>query len=445
MQQDRHDPFAALRQRSFVFFTSSRLCAGTAITLQQAAIAWQVYEISGSALQLGMLGLVRFLPALAATLVGGAVADSYDRRRILMLVPLVPLLCSAGLLAATSSGAASLLLIYGIVLIIGLASAFENPARQALLPQIVPRETFANAVTVSSTFQQLAFVLGPALGGLAIAKLGVEGAYAFHIALVAAGIVALVPVQPRREGGERRAVSLAAVKEGVQFVWRRQALLGAMSLDMFAVIFASASAMLPIYAKDILRVGPQGYGLLTASLPVGAFLMSIIMVMLPPVQNTGRVLLLAVAAFGLATVLFGLSRSFPLSLAAYALVGAADQVSVIMRQTTIQLSTPDSLRGRVSAVSALFISASGQIGSVESGLVAAVTNATFAVVSGGIGCLGVVGIVAWTMPELRRYRITHSGAVVPWQATALAPTAGSRRGRSPTRPEQPLPQQSGDS
>ncbi len=401
------------------------------MTLLQAAIAWQVYEIARSPLQLGLLGVARFLPALGMSLVGGAVADSYDRRRVLILAQLAPIACSATLLAATLGGWAGLPLIYGLVLVLALASSFENPARQALLPLVVARETFVNAVAVNSTIQQLAFVAGPALAGVVIARMGVDGAYAIHLGLVVLAIATLVFLRPRHEAGERRAVSIAAIREGVQFVRRRQVLLGAMALDMFAVIFGGAVAMLPIYAEEILKVGPRGYGLLTSSQAVGAFAMSVLLVALPPVRHTGRVLLVAVAAFGVATIVFGLSRSFPLSLLAYGLTGAADQVSVVMRHTTIQLATPDELRGRVSSVSQVFIGASNQLGMMESGFVAALTNATVAVVSGGAGCVAVVAWIAAKMPELRRYQITHS---TPGQSAPAATEPVARAVRPSVKP-----------
>jgi MFS family permease len=403
--------------------------------LLQAAIAWQVYAISGSALSLGLVGLARFVPALGMSLIGGAVADSYDRRKILILAQFAPLACAGVLLAATLGGRVSLPLIYALVLLIACAAAFENPSRQALLPLVVPREIFLNAVAVNSTIQQLAFILGPALGGAVIALAGVDSAYAVYLTVVGAGVLLLLPLRPRPPEGERRKVSIAAIKEGVQFVRHRQVLLGAMALDMFAVIFAGAQAMLPIYAEEILEVGPRGYGLLSSSQAAGAFAMALLLVVLPPIQRTGRALLWAVAAFGLATMVFGLSRSFPLTLLAYAATGAADQVSMVTRHTTIQLATPDELRGRVSSVSSVFIGASNQLGMVESGLVAALTNATFAVVSGGAGCLAVVGLIAAKMPELRGYAISTSPAAVDRHAAepagkpaALAVSGGAQTG-----------------
>lgn len=403
--QARHDPWAALRQADFRLYAGSRLLSNMGTALQQAAILWQVYQLSHSALQLGFIGLARFAPSLGLSLVGGALADAHDRKRIAILTQAVPLLSSLALFLATRSGTVHLPLIYALVFAMSLASAFESPARQALLPQIVTRETFPNAVAVNSTMQEIGTIAGPAVGGLLIAVTGVAGAYAADLVLISGCVLTLLPLRPRREPGQRRAVSLAAIREGVQFVRHNQALLGAMTLDMFAVVFGGATALLPVYARDILHVGAAGYGLLVSSQSVGAVCMSAVLVLLPPVRRVGRTLLIAVAGFGAATVLFGASRWFPLSLLAYGLTGVADEVSVIMRQTTIQLATPDELRGRVSSVSSIFIGASNQVGAMESGFVAALTTATFSVVSGGLASLGVVAAVGASMPGLRRYRI----------------------------------------
>ena len=403
----KHDPFAALRQPAFVTFAVSRVASGMGMTLVQAAIAWQIYQISGSALQLGVMGLVQFIPAfLGLSLFGGAFADSHDRRVISMLAHIAPLATSSALVVATAAGAVTLPLIYVAVFLMAVASAFENPARQALLISVVTPETFPNAVTVNTTAQQLGFVTGPVIGAFLIAWLGIGFAYGAHIVLVATSLAALAMLRPRPREGEPRKVSIAAIKEGLQFVFSRQVLLGAMTLDMFAVIFGGATALLPVYATDILGVGALGYGILAASLDVGALVMSVALVFLPPVQRTGRALMLAVAGFGVGTIVFGLSRNFALSMFAYMFVGASDQISVVMRFTTVQLATPDELRGRVSSVNMLFVGASNQLGRVESGFLAAATSATFAVASGGLGCLAVLGAVGKWMPELRSYRIS---------------------------------------
>ena len=423
-----HDPFAALRYQNFVLYTGSRIFATVGMMLLQAVMAWQVNQISGSAsesaLNLGFLGLVRFLPALALSLVGGAAADVYNRRTIILFSQCAPLTVSLVLATATFGGWVSIPLIYGLVFFMGLAAAFEGPARQALLPAIVPPQHFANAVTIGSTTGSLGMVTGPALAGLVIATLGTGAGYSAYAMIAAASTTLLVFLKYKPLPGGTRTVSIAMIREGIVFVRHRQVLLGAMTLDMFAVIFGGAQALLPIYATRILKVGGAGYGVLFASIEAGAFLMSLILVFRRPVRDTGRVLLWAVLFFGLGTIVFGFSRSFPLSVAALMFLGAADMVSMVMRNTTIQLSTPDELRGRVSAVASVFIGASNQLGAVESGVVAAFTNATFAVVSGGIGTLAVVGTIAATMPDLRRYRILRPGAqpapAVTPQATAAA-------------------------
>lgn len=405
MSGERHDPFAALRQRDFLLFTCGRLGSGMAATMLNAAVFWQVYDISGSKWQLGVIGLVRFVPSLGLSLVAGAVADSFDRRKLAIAAQAVQLSAAVVLMGATVRGSESLALIYGTVFVIALASVFEWPARQALLPQVVSKDAFANAIVVSGTFQQLAFVTGPAVGGVLIAISGVGLAYIVLCGLIAVSIGLLVALRPRAAEAQKRAIGLAGVMEGVRFVRSRQVILGAMTLDMFAVIFGGATALLPVYARDILGVGSLGYGMLLGAIDGGALVMAVLLVFVRPARRPGRVLIFAVLAFGLSTILFGLSRSFPLSLAACALIGMSDQVSVVMRQTTIQLSTPDALRGRVTSVNMLFIGASNQLGAVESGFVAAVTTATFAVVSGGAGCIAVLGAVAAAMPALWRYRV----------------------------------------
>ena len=390
---------------SFWIYLGSRFCAATAMTLLRASIAWDVFHLSHSAFYLGLVGLVQFVPAASLTLVGGAVADAYDRTTVMRLAQLPLIACGALLWLATSREAVSLWVLYAAVFSVSVSFAFDSPARQALVPNLVPLEAFPRAVTYSSTAQALAFATGPAVAGFAIAGGGVRLAYGLYAGLVALNLIGLGFVRAVRDAQQRRAPSLQAVREGLAFVRGTPLVLGCMALDMFAVIFGGATALLPIYATQILEVGARGYGLLTASLEIGALISAIVMMLRPTVSRAGRALFIAVAVYGVATIVFGLSRAFPLSVGAYMVAGMADQVSVVMRQTTIQLSTPDSLRGRVSAVNMIFIAASNQLGAVESGFVAAATNATFSVVSGGIGCLVVLAIVAWKIPELRRYRL----------------------------------------
>ena len=391
-------------------YLASRFGSATAMTLLRAAVAWHVFDLSHSAFHLGLIGGVQFVPALGLALVGGAAADVYERRRIMILAQLAALAGSALLCVETARGQASLPLLYGVIVAVSCAAAFENPARMALLPTLMPRASFPRAVTVTGAVTALAFATGPALGGLVIAARGVAAAYAANAVLLLgslAGLAALRP-GPREAGGS--GVTWRAIREGVAFVRSRRLVWGCMVLDMFAVVFGGASALLPIYADQILQVGARGYGLLTSSLEIGSLLMALVLMLRPPIVRAGRALVVAIVAYGLVTIVFGLSRSFPLSVAAYALAGMADQVSVVMRSTAIQLSTPDELRGRVSSVNLLFIGASNQLGAMESGFVAALTTAPFSVVSGGLGCLAVVAAVAWRVPELRRYRLDRPSA-----------------------------------
>jgi MFS family permease len=386
-------------------YLASRFCAATAMTMLRAGVAWHVFALTGSPFHLGLIGVVQFLPALGLILVAGALADAHDRRFIMAVAQSVALAGALVLWSATAGGAVTLVLLYGVILVIAGATTFDGPARAALLPTLVPRDAFPRAVTIASTNQALAFATGPALCGLLIAGAGIAAVYVAYVVLLV-GSLAMLALVRRGHGETRRgAATWGAIREGLGFVRRRPVVLGCMVLDMFAVVFGGASALLPVYASEILHVGPRGYGLLGASMEIGALATALVLMVRPPIRRTGAALLAAVGVYGLATILFGLSRWFPLSILAYMLVGAADQVSVVMRATAIQLSTPDALRGRVSAVSLLFIGASNQLGAAESGFVAALTSAPFAVVTGGMGCLLVLGAVAWRIPELRGYRL----------------------------------------
>src|SRR4051794_36174512 len=301
-------------------------------------MAWQVYDISGSALNLGLLGLIRFIPALVASLVGGAAADAFNRRIIVLIAQIVPLTCGVILAVATYSGWVDIGIIYVLVFALGLASSFEGPARQAMLPSIVGPAVFPNAVALSATLSSLGMMTGPAIGGGIIAAAGIDVAYAVFVALSLGAYVSMLLLHyEQTDRGGKRGVSLTAIREGVSYVRTHQVVIGSMTLDMCAVIFGGAQALLPVYAEDILHVGSLGYGVLYASLDAGAFVMSIFIVARPPIVRAGRALICTVAAYGLFTVLFGVSREFVISVGAYALIGAADEISVIMRNMTIQL------------------------------------------------------------------------------------------------------------
>jgi MFS family permease len=410
---------AVLRLREVQLFVACRFFSATAGTLLRAAFGWHLYALTDSAFHLGLVGLVQFLPVIPTSLVAGAVADTADRVRVVQLAQTAMLAVAIALVAATRGGDPPLPLFYALVFALAAASAFEGPARSAILPTLVPRERFPSAVAVHSSAQNLAWVTGPVAMGFVVDALGIASAYAAGALLVAASIALLAVLHARRAAapaasadappapsalGERR-VSAAAIREGVAFVWSRPAVLGAMSLDMFAVIFASVTALLPIYAEDILRVGARGYGLLASAMEAGTVAMAGVLLVAPPIRRLGRALVAAVAVFGVAAIAFGASRSFPLSLAALVVAGMADQVSMVTRSTLIQLATPDALRGRVSSVSLIFISASNQLGAVESGFLAAATSAPFSAIFGGVACLAVLAAIALRVPELRRYRL----------------------------------------
>ena len=400
----KHDPLAALRQPQFVLYTGSRLSSAVGNAMLQAILAWHVYQLTDSALSLGFLGLARFLPSLGMSMIGGAVADTYNRRTIIMMSQLVPLLCGIVLAVSTLGGWVSAELIYGLVLFVGLANSFEAPARLALLPAIVRPETFANAVTVSSTLQTLGMVTGLLIGGVLV-DLDAGISYIAYSGAIGCAFVFMGLLKYRQvNDGPRRTVSVAVIKEGLNFVRHRQVILGAMSLDMFAVIFGGAKGLLPIYASDILQVGGLGYGVLLASLEIGALLMSFVIIIRPPIYRTGRALVYSAGVFGALTIAFGLSREIYLSIPIYMAIGAADQISVVMRNVIIQLATPDELRGRVSSVNQVFVQASNQMGAMKSGFLAAATSAPFAVVSGGVAAVLVTVAIAYKLRELYEYK-----------------------------------------
>ncbi|HTO05634.1 MAG TPA: MFS transporter [Myxococcota bacterium] len=399
--------FAVFREAPFRWFALSRFFSGTAMTLLGSAVAWHVYGLTHQPAQLGIVGLIRFLPSLLFSLPAGAVADTIERRRLIQMAQVVPLLCSSTLCLLSATDRIGLPVLYGAVLLAATAGVFEQPARASLLPQLVSRERFPRAVTLMSTLLFLGFATGPVLTGFATGHFGIAAAYGLHAVLVAISISSLtrLPRLPRVANPAR--VTWGAIVEGIRYVWHNPVVLGCMTLDMFAVVLGGATALLPAYARDILHVGADGYGLLSGSLEIGSLAMSSLLVFRPGFRRAGRALLWGVVAYGLATIAFGVSRSYALSVACYMMVGMADAVSVVLRSTMIQLATPDALRGRVSSVNFIFIGASNNIGQAESGFLAELTSPTFAVVFGGFGCLFVAAVVAWRIPELRRYRLAE--------------------------------------
>lgn len=385
------------RQTAFMRMWFARVASTVGTQMLMVAVGWQMYELTGSAWDLGLVGLFQFLPALLLTLVAGHVADRLHRARIVLVCLLVQGLVALVLMTATeglwASGPwASRELLLGLSVALGAARAFQMPAQQALTPQLVPPALLSRAMAFSAGGMQSAVIGGPALGGL-IFVAGATAVYAtsalfFLIASVLMSRVRYAHVAPPPE-----AVSLSTLMAGLVFVWQRKALLGAVSLDLFAVLLGGATALLPLFAKDILMVGPWGLGLLRAAPAVGAVLMSALLTRWPLQRRVGHRMLGAVAVYGLCMVVFGLSTSFFLSLAVLALSGSADMVSVVVRQTLVQMETPNEMRGRVSAVNSVFIGASNQLGEFESGATAALIGPVGSVVLGGIGTLFIAA--AW--------------------------------------------------
>ena len=372
-------------QRQFIRFWLARLGGITANQMLMVAVAWHMYDITSSAWDLGLVGLFQFVPALLITLPAGHVADRLHRGRIFAVCMLAQAVVSLLLVAATQGHFASRELILAISVVLGVARAFQMPVQQALTPLLVPQHLLQRAIALSSTGVQTAVICGPALGGLLYAH-GPTTVYAVcAVLLLAASALTLTVKYEHRPSTQ--AASWSTVLAGLHFVWERKVLLGATTLDLFAVLLGGATALLPIYARDILHTGPEGLGLLRAAPAVGALLMSLALMRWPLQRRVGPKLLWAVGVFGLATVVFGLSSHFGLSLLALAVTGAADNISVVTRLTIMQLETPDEIRGRVAAVNSIFIGASNQLGEFESGATAAIMGPVGSVVFGGVGTM----------------------------------------------------------
>jgi len=398
----RHDPYLALRARGFRRYLAGNVLGTFGLQMQGVAVGWELYERTHSALALGLVGLAQVTPIMLLFLPVGHVVDRYDRRRVLMAAQGVLALAALGL-ALVSARHGSVPLVYGFLVLGGTARAFIGAAKAALLPEVVTAASFQNAVAWNSGGWQTAEVLGPAAGGLLLALTRNPSlVYLSHAALALAFLILVAGVRPLGSRKRGPVASLDSLLEGARYVWRTRILLAAITLDLFAVLFGGAVALLPVYAKDILHVGPAGLGWLLAAQAIGAVTTTIVLAHLPPFRRAGPALLRAVAIFGAAMIVFGLSRWFVLSLAALAVAGAADGVSVVIRSTLAQLRTPEELRGRVSAVNSLFVGTSNELGYFESGAVASLIGPVASVVAGGIGTLLVVSSVAIGWPEVRR-------------------------------------------
>lgn len=389
-----------LAQRAYVRFLLARLSGLTANQMLMVAVVWHMYDLTSSAWDLGLVGLFQFVPALLVALPAGHVVDRFHRGRIFALCVFVQALVAVLLVGSIEGQFASRSLIFAVSVVLGMTRAFQMPAQQALTLTLVPTHLLPRAVALSSGSVQLAIIAGPALGGILYAHGAVTVYLTATVMLLAASVLALLVHYAHQ--ASTQAATLRHLLAGLVFVWRHKVLLGATSLDMFAVLLGGATALLPIYARDILHVGPQGLGALRAAPAVGALLMSLALTRWPLERHVGRRLLMAVAVFGLATVAFGLSHSFWLSLISLAVTGAADNISVVVRLTVMQLETPDDMRGRVAAVNTIFIGASNQLGEFESGSVAALWGPELSVITGGVGIMLVAGLWLRLFPGLAR-------------------------------------------
>jgi MFS family permease len=403
----------AFASRDFRRYQLARMMAVLGAQAQSVAVAWQVYSITHRAIDLGYTGLALFLPGLIFLLPAGHAADRFDRRRVILVCYALQVLCTGVLVELARRDTRNILAIYAVLFLIGTGRAFSGPASSALIPHLVPEKHFVNAVTWGGAVFQLANITGPALGGLFytlpvgrwLRGAGLEGAgivYVFTLVTLVWFLVLVAALDVRPGRMEHREISLDVVLAGFRYVRRAQMLLGSFSLDLFVVLLGGATALMPIFAHDILRQGPRGLGMLRAAPAVGAVTMSLVMARFPLRRHAGRWLFVCVSIFGAATVVFGLSRVLWLSLLSLAVAGAADTISVIIRGSILQLATPREMRGRVSAVNSLFIGASNELGEFESGLTAQWWGAVRATVIGGVGALAVAGLWTALFPRLRQ-------------------------------------------
>lgn len=416
--------FSALRHRNFALFLGSRFLVQIALQIQSVAVGWQVYAITGEALDLGLIGLAQFLPFAALVLVAGQVADHHDKRWILAVCFAVDLLCALALLAFTLFGLREIWPVLAVMAVFGVARAFVMPTTQAIVMSLVPAEDFGNAVAISSSAFHVAVIGGPTVGGL-LYLAGPETAYAVVAGLIALATVSIAFVHTGFERRQREPATWHTLLEGLRFVRSRPVVLGAISLDLFAVLFGGATALLPAYANDVLHVGPTGLGILRTAPGVGAALTAVALAHAPITRRVGHWMFGGVAVFGAATIVFGLSTNFAVSLVALFLLGAGDMVSMYIRHILVQFETPDAIRGRVSAVNSVFIGASNELGEFESGASVVLLGLVPAVVFGGVATLVVTAAWMYLFPVLRTMdRFPHAAS-----ASALRGPAGGSQWR----------------
>lgn len=392
--------FAAFRHRDFRLLIFAKLIAFLALFMVVVVIGYQVYDITGDPLNLGYIGLAVFAPSLGFAPITGYVVDRFDRRRVLTICYFGMLVTAVLFTVFAASGTKEVWPAFLILVLYGAARSFYLPCANALLPNLVPVSTFPNAVAWNTSATRISQICGPALGGYLYYLAGPAAAYATAAVVFAIGIVLTTMIRARARGGGKEPITLATLAAGLKYVWEKKIVLGAISLDLFVVLLAGAQALLPVYAKDILQVGAWGAGLLRSAIAVGGMVMLLTLTQVSITRSVGKVMFVCVFVFGIATTVFGLSTSFALSLGAMAVLGAADSISVFIRQTLVQVATPDVMRGRVSAVNSVFVSTSNEIGDMRAGFVAAWIGVVPAVVLGGIGSV-VIAAISWRLfPEL---------------------------------------------
>lgn len=406
----KHDPFAALRFKEFRFYITARFFLTTAVNFQAVCVGWQIYEITKDPLSLGLIGLAEAIPYIMIALFAGYVVDHYDRRKILLTAISVLVISSISLfyfsMNVEEATVKSVLPIYILIFITGLARGFISPSMFAIMSQLVPKNLFGNSSTWNSTVWQIGAVGGPAIGGFVYGFLGVAKAYLLNTFLFTLAFLFFSLITAREVIKSEKAEGLRkSLTAGIKFVFGNQLLLSALSLDLFAVFFGGAVALLPMFADQILMVGPKGLGILRSAPAFGAMLMAIILAYHPLKENAGKKLLYAVALFGVCIVGFGLSTNFYVSLVFLALSGAFDNISVVIRTTIVQMQTPDNMRGRVSSVNSIFIGSSNEIGAFESGFAAKLLGLVPSVIFGGTMTMLVTGITARFAPKLRKLNL----------------------------------------
>jgi MFS family permease len=391
------EPF---RSREFTCYFISRFLSALATRMIDVAVAWLVYDITGSPVALGLIGLAIFTPNILFLLVAGHVADHYDRRRVLILCYCVASAASFGLYLTVATNSVSPPIIYALIFLIGTARAFSSPASSAIVPSLVPKEHFANAIAVGASAYQVATIIGPAIGGISY-MFGASFVFLTTTLVSLTCMVLIYLLKPRPPAAQKIAITWEYLTAGLKFIRFNKTLLGLISLDMFAVLLGGATALLPMFAKDIFHTGPEGLGLLRSAPSLGAVVTALLLARFPLNSGVGMRMFQAVALFGLATIGFGLSPSIHFALPCLVLLGAADMVSVYVRSTLVQLETPDDMRGRVSAVNSMFIGASNELGDFESGVLASLMGPVPAVLVGGVGAIGIT--LAWMrlFPALR--------------------------------------------